>query len=123
MRKGKKRVRRCRGDRHGSEDRPICYRCSKRLVWTFTEGAGRRPHRGMHSLRVSYAKYRRVVSRNRSRIVIRCLDCFGTFCPACARKHFAPMMQAMTAIERKVQRLMVDATVKISRDLRARGEA
>jgi len=51
----------------------------------------------------------------RHRIAIRCLDCWEIMCPACARRHFAPMIKAQRAMDRVLQKLAVGAMKKLDK--------
>jgi hypothetical protein len=64
---------------------------------------GRLPARAQRHQHYRKASVRR--SRERARIAIRCLDCRRTFCPSCARRHFAPIMRAQRAVDRVLEKL------------------
>jgi hypothetical protein len=70
---------------------PRCRDCRKRLAWEYPRARTRQ-----------WAQYRR---RWAARIAIRCLDCRGTFCPRCARRHFAPIMRAQRTVDRVLEQL------------------
>lgn len=93
-----------------------CRDCSKPLVWAFTRAPRLRlaglplsvRRKAMMARRASY-------SRQRGKIAIRCVWCLGTFCPRCAKKHFAPITRAQHAVDAKLAKiaaLAIDVVIK-----------
>jgi len=74
---------------------PRCRDCRKRLAWEYPRT------RRLKSGRLVRAFRRRL----QTRIAIRCLDCHSTFCPKCARRHFAPIMRAQRTVDRVLEQL------------------
>jgi len=79
-----------------------CSRCRRSLVW----GGTVPPRSGAQSRRLYLQRHR---------IAIRCLDCWEIFCPACARKHFAPMIRAQRAMDAVLQKIATDAMKMVER--------
>jgi hypothetical protein len=75
-----------------------CCACRKALLWEFTKRA-----RGVKGS--GYTGWRRrhaLLRKEKAKIAIRCLWCFHTFCPRCARKHFAPIRKAQIAVDTRL---------------------
>jgi len=93
-----------------------CRDCSKSLVWTFTRGprlrlTGLKPEARRKAMNVSRTSH----SRQRAKMAIRCLWCFGVYCPRCAKRHFAPIAKAQHAVDAKLAKiaaLALDVVIK-----------
>lgn len=75
-----------------------CNRCRKKLRWTIRRGP-------IAPTRAEWFKQAARWRREEKRLAIRCLYCLLVFCPACARKHFAPMLRTQRRIDRVLETL------------------
>ncbi len=92
-----------------------CRDCSKPLVWTFSKSPRRHLPVEVGARRKALAASRDAHRRQRGKLAIRCVWCLGTFCPRCAKKHFAPITRAQRAVDAKLAKiaaLAIDVVIK-----------
>lgn len=86
----------------GANGRPRCDTCHKGLIFDH-------PMRPRPKNRASFRAGQKKYMVERSKLVIRCLDCLRLFCPSCAKKHFLPQWHVHGRVLREVDRVVTKA--------------